>query len=85
MEKIETKKKKIPKKKIDREVRKLKISIGRSGSGSEDAKISIPISWIRDMKLSQEDREVEVLYSPRTKKISIKKWDSEETRTDKED
>lgn len=74
---------KTPKQKIERESRKLKISFRVNGSGSTDARITLPISWVRDMKINGEEREVEVFYSPRTKKISIKKWSSEEP-TEKE-
>ncbi|MGL5802689.1 MAG: AbrB/MazE/SpoVT family DNA-binding domain-containing protein [Cetobacterium sp.] len=71
---------KTPKQKIEREARKLKISFRVNGSGSTDARITLPISWVRDMKINGEEREVEVLYSPRTKKISIKKWSEEEPK-----
>lgn len=38
--------------------RKLKIIFGKSGSGSYTARLTIPISWVKEMGITQEDREV---------------------------
>lgn len=42
------------------ENRNLKISFNKSGSGSYTPRLSLPITWIREMGISQEDREVVV-------------------------
>ena len=42
------------------ENRNLKISFNKSGSGSLTPRLSLPITWIREMGISQEDREVVV-------------------------
>lgn len=55
------------------EERKLKILFGKSGSGSISPRISLPIGWIRDMGISQENRNVNVTYNEETKEIIIKK------------
>jgi len=49
------------------EERKLKILFGKSGSGSISPRISLPMSWIKDMGLSQENREVNVKYDEKKK------------------
>ena len=55
------------------EERKLKVIFGKSGSGSISPRISLPMSWIKDMGLSQEKREVKVEYDENQKIITIKK------------
>ena len=40
------------------ENRNLKISFNKSGSGSLTPRLSLPIGWIREMSISEEDREV---------------------------
>lgn len=54
------------------EERKLKVIFGKSGSGSISPRISLPMSWIKDMGLSQEKREVKVEYDENQKIITIK-------------
>lgn len=55
------------------EKRKLRILFGKSGSGSVSPRISLPMSWIKDMGLSQENREVNVKYDEAKKQIIIEK------------
>lgn len=55
------------------EKRKLKISFGKSGNGYISPRLSLPISWIKDMGLSQENREVNVKYDETKKQIIIEK------------
>ena len=55
------------------EERKLKISFGKSGNGYLTPRISLPISWIKDMGLSQTNREVIVKYDENSKQIVIQK------------
>ena len=40
------------------ENRNLKVSFSKSGSGSLTPRLSLPITWIREMSISEEDREV---------------------------
>ena len=42
------------------ENRNLKISFNKSGSGSLTPRLSLPIIWVREMGISEEDREVVV-------------------------
>ena len=39
-------------------VRKQNISFLKSGSGSLNSRIMLPITWVRELGLSQEEREV---------------------------
>lgn len=55
------------------EERKLKILFGKSGNGYLNPRISLPISWIRDMGISTDDKEVNVSYDENSKEIIIKK------------
>lgn len=41
------------------EERKLKIIFNKSGDGYISGKLSIPTTWLKDMGLTPEDREVE--------------------------
>lgn len=55
------------------EVRKLKIIFNKSGDGYLSGKLSIPMTWLKDMNLTPEDREVEVEYNQETKSFITKK------------
>ena len=55
------------------ESRQLKISFNKSGSGSISSSVRLPISWLKEMDISKEDREVEVIFNDR--EIIIKKLD----------
>jgi hypothetical protein len=55
------------------EVRNLKIIFNKSGQGYVSGKLSIPISWLNDMGLTPEDREVEVKYDKKSKSFTGKK------------
>ena len=45
------------------EQRKLKISFNKSGSGSISTSIRLPISWIKELGLDQDNRNVEVYFN----------------------
>lgn len=45
----------------------------KGGSGSTTTRISIPIDWVRKMKVDENEREVEVMFDG--KKITIQKLD----------
>lgn len=55
------------------EVRKLKIIFNKSGDGYLSGKLSIPMTWLKDMNLTPEDREVEVEYNQETKSFITRK------------
>lgn len=55
------------------EKRELSISFSRSGAGNFSPKITLPKKWIDEMKITQEDRKVEVFFNENTKEITIKK------------
>ena len=55
------------------ESRQLKVSFNKSGSGSISSSIRLPISWLKEMDISKEDREVEVIFN--NGEIIIKKLD----------
>lgn len=43
-----------------KEKRTLSVSFNKSGSGSISTKLNIPITWMEELGVSSEDREVEV-------------------------
>lgn len=81
-EKLE--KKKNSKKKIEKETRELKIMFTKTGTSSNTPRLAFPMTWIKDMNIDLNDREVEVTYHPRTKKISIRKKSSKPSKDDEE-
>ena len=42
--------------------KKLNISSLKSGSGSLNSRIMLPITWVRDLGFSQEEREVYIYH-----------------------
>ena len=44
------------------EQRNLKVSFNKSGSGSFSASIRLPISWIKELGIDQDNRNVEVAF-----------------------
>ena len=54
------------------EKREVKISFGKSGNGI-GAKLTMPIPFLRKLGITQEEREVEVLYDEENQIITIKK------------
>ncbi|MBC2856833.1 hypothetical protein H3N56_10310 [Cetobacterium sp. 2A] len=81
---MEQKKKRTRKKEVIKEIRDIKIMFSETSNGYVNARVSLPLSWLKDMKVTQDDRETEMTYSPRTKKITIRKKGSE-VKEDKED
>ena len=53
------------------EKRVLKIMFAKGGSGSLHTKLNVPITWVRAMGISAEEREVEILFDG--EKITIQK------------
>ncbi len=55
------------------EERILKIIFNKSGDGYISGKLSIPATWLKDMGLTPESREVEVIYNKEEKSFTTKK------------
>lgn len=55
------------------EKRDLKISFGKSGSGSISPKLSIPKSFLDKIGVTQEQREVELEVNENTQELIIRK------------
>ncbi|MBQ9658924.1 MAG: AbrB/MazE/SpoVT family DNA-binding domain-containing protein [Clostridia bacterium] len=55
------------------EERKLNIIFNKSGSGSTNTKVSLPITWIKQMGITQNNREVVAIYDEEKQEITIKK------------
>lgn len=55
------------------EERVLKVSWNKSGSGSISPKVLIPIGWLRDMGVNEDDLEIKAIYNRENKKIEISK------------
>ena len=51
----------------------LKISFGKTGTGNVNTKLSVPKKILEDMKVTQEEREVELEYNQDKKEIIIRK------------
>lgn len=55
------------------EERKLKIMFNKDGRGAIGTKITLPISWIKKMGISPDNREVVVKFDEEKKQIIIEK------------
>lgn len=75
---MEQKKKRTRKKEIVKETRDANITLSTGGSGGISPRVSLPYLWLEHMGIVANDRAVEITYSPRTKKITIRKKSSEE-------
>lgn len=53
------------------EKRTLKISFGKSGNGGVNPKLSIPKSFLDKMNITQDEREVEMLFDEEKMSITI--------------
>ena len=53
------------------EKRKARGIFHKAGNG-KSAKITIPIPWLREMEVTEEKREVELIFDKENKKIEIK-------------
>ncbi|MGL4903357.1 MAG: hypothetical protein ACRDDH_21275 [Cetobacterium sp.] len=73
---MEQKKRRTQKKEIVKETRDLKLVFGKSGAGNMTPRVNLPMAWVKHMGLDLDEREIEVTYSPRTKKITIRKKSS---------
>jgi hypothetical protein len=55
------------------EERKLNIIFNKSGSGSTNTKLSLPITWIKQMGITENNREIVATYNEKKQEIIIKK------------
>ena len=55
------------------EKRRLKVLFGKSGSVSLSPKICLPIGWVKSLGVTQENRDVTVLYDEEKQEIVIRK------------
>ena len=52
----------------------LQISFNKSGSGSITKRITLPSSFMKDMGITEKDRQVKLTYDEGKKEIIIKKF-----------
>lgn len=55
------------------EKRTLKISFAKSGSGSISPRTTVPKKWLDALKITQAEREIEMLFDPEKEQIIISK------------
>lgn len=55
------------------EKRILKINFNKSGRGTKTPKLALPIAFIKNMGISEDNREIELIYDEGKKEIIIKK------------
>lgn len=55
------------------ETRKLKMGFYKSGSGSINAKTTVPITWLRKLGITPEEREFTIKLDEENNKIIIQK------------
>lgn len=53
------------------EERILKVLWNKSGSGSISPRVLIPIGWLKDMGVNENNKELKATYNKETKKIEI--------------
>lgn len=56
---------------VNMEKRVLKISFAKGGSGSISPRTTIPKKWLDALKITQEEREIEMLFDPEKEQIVI--------------
>ncbi len=56
-----------------KETRELNVTFTTSGSGSKTTRLSLPITFLREMNVTEDDRVVEVTFNKEDKTITIKK------------
>ena len=47
---------------VNKEERILKVGFQKSGAGSINSRVHLPITWIREMGISEEEREIKVIF-----------------------
>ena len=59
-----------------KDIRTAKILWSKSGKGSDTSRITLPVSWVRKMQLTKEDREVQLIFDEEAKEFLLKKINS---------
>lgn len=57
----------------NKDMRTAKILWSKDGHGSDISRITLPVSWVRKMQLTKEDREVQLIFDEEAGTILIKK------------
>ena len=55
------------------EKRVLKVIFGKDGRGATNTKLTLPITWLREIGITQDERSVSVEYDKKNEQIIIKK------------
>ena len=55
------------------EERKMRVIFGQDGRGGVNSKVSIPITWLRKMEITPEERNVILQFDEENEQIIIKK------------
>lgn len=51
----------------------LKISFNKTGAGNFTPKLALPASFVKNMGITKEDREIKLIYDENKKEIILKK------------
>lgn len=54
------------------EVRKLNISFAKAGNG-KNARLIIPIPWLRKLNITEEEKEVDLIFDEENQQLILKK------------
>lgn len=60
-------------KKKDTNMRVINVMFNNDGKGNVTPKISLPITWLRDMGVTPEERQIKVIYDEKTKSFKAEK------------
>ena len=60
------------------EKRNAKVLWSKSGKGSDTTRLTIPVSWVRKMELSREERIIEMTFDEENGTITLKKCEVQE-------
>lgn len=60
------------------EKRNAKVLWSKSGKGSDTTRLTIPVSWVRKMELSREERIIEMTFDEENGTITLKKSEVQE-------
>ncbi|MGL5149398.1 MAG: AbrB/MazE/SpoVT family DNA-binding domain-containing protein [Cetobacterium sp.] len=55
------------------EKREAKVLWSKSGKGSDTTRITLPVTWIRQMGLTYDERELDIYFDEKARTITLKK------------
>ncbi|MGL5592878.1 MAG: AbrB/MazE/SpoVT family DNA-binding domain-containing protein [Cetobacterium sp.] len=55
------------------EKREAKVLWSKSGKGSDTTRVTLPVSWIRQMGLTYDERELDICFDEKTETITLRK------------